>query len=405
MARQFLTPVALPADPTAPLQATTKQYVDAADATKASTTHTHAETDVTSLTTDLAAKASASRTLTAGTGLTGGGDLTADRSFAVAYGTTSTTAAVGNDSRLSDTRTPTDATVTDVKVASGAAIAESKLSLASDAAAGTASRRTLGTGSTQAAAGNDSRLSDTRTPTDATVTDAKVASGAAIAESKLSLASDAVAATASRRTLGTGAQQAAAGNDSRLSDTRTPTDGTVTDAKVSSSAAIAESKLSLASDAAAGTASRRTLGTGATQAAAGNDSRITGAAPAASPTFTGTVTTARTVRTPVVVTFAATQTIDGTLGNHFRITMTANMTSLALPTGLVDGQDVLLELIQDATGGRTLAGIASGWNVTTALTGAITLTTTASTRSYIGGKYRSSGTKIDVLAFGTGIAA
>jgi hypothetical protein len=49
---------------------------------------------------------------------------------------------------------------------------------------------------------------------------------------------------------------------------------TITDANISASAAIAESKLSLASDAAAGTASRRTLGTGATQAAAGNDSRF-----------------------------------------------------------------------------------------------------------------------------------
>lgn len=40
------------------------------------------------------------RTLTAGTGLTGGGTLAADRTFAVAYGTSSTTAAVGNDSRI-----------------------------------------------------------------------------------------------------------------------------------------------------------------------------------------------------------------------------------------------------------------------------------------------------------------
>lgn len=46
------------------------------------------------------------------------------------------------------------------------------------------------------------------------ITDAHVASGAAIAESKLALASDAVAGTASRRTLGAGAQQAAAGNHS-----------------------------------------------------------------------------------------------------------------------------------------------------------------------------------------------
>lgn len=55
---------------------------------------------VTNLGTDLAAKAPAARTLTAGTGLTGGGDLTADRSFAVAYGTTAGTAAQGNDTRI-----------------------------------------------------------------------------------------------------------------------------------------------------------------------------------------------------------------------------------------------------------------------------------------------------------------
>ena len=47
------------------------------------------------------------RTVTAGTGLTGGGDLTADRTLAVAYGTTAGTAAEGNDARLSDARTPT----------------------------------------------------------------------------------------------------------------------------------------------------------------------------------------------------------------------------------------------------------------------------------------------------------
>lgn len=46
--------------------------------------------------------------------------------------------------------------------------------------------------------------------------------------------------------------------------------GVIVDANVSASAAIAESKLALASDAAAGTPSRRTLGTGPQQAAAGN---------------------------------------------------------------------------------------------------------------------------------------
>lgn len=48
-----------------------------------------------------------SRQVIAGTGLTGGGTLTADRTFTVAFGTTSTTVCVGNDSRLSDARTPT----------------------------------------------------------------------------------------------------------------------------------------------------------------------------------------------------------------------------------------------------------------------------------------------------------
>jgi hypothetical protein len=40
------------------------------------------------------------RRVIAGTGLTGGGDLSADRTFAVAYGTGAGTAAQGNDSRI-----------------------------------------------------------------------------------------------------------------------------------------------------------------------------------------------------------------------------------------------------------------------------------------------------------------
>lgn len=47
------------------------------------------------------------RQISAGTGLTGGGTLAADRTLAVAFGTTGATVCVGNDSRLSDARTPT----------------------------------------------------------------------------------------------------------------------------------------------------------------------------------------------------------------------------------------------------------------------------------------------------------
>lgn len=67
------------------------------------------QSQVANLTTDLAAKAVSSRVLTAGTGLTGGGDLTADRTFAVSFGTASNTACVGDDARLSNSRTPTGA--------------------------------------------------------------------------------------------------------------------------------------------------------------------------------------------------------------------------------------------------------------------------------------------------------
>ncbi len=55
--------------------------------------------------------------------------------------------------------------VVNADVNAAAAIAESKLNLATDAAAGTGSRRTLGTGALQAAAGNDARFTDARTPT------------------------------------------------------------------------------------------------------------------------------------------------------------------------------------------------------------------------------------------------
>jgi hypothetical protein len=47
-----------------------------------------------------------SRSISAGTGLTGGGDLTANRTLTVSYGSTAGTACAGDDARLSDARTP-----------------------------------------------------------------------------------------------------------------------------------------------------------------------------------------------------------------------------------------------------------------------------------------------------------
>ncbi|QGJ96814.1 hypothetical protein PBI_CLEO_27 [Gordonia phage Cleo] len=59
------------------------------------------------VTAQIALKADKATQVIAGTGLTGGGDLSADRTLTVAYGTTATTACVGNDARLSNARTPT----------------------------------------------------------------------------------------------------------------------------------------------------------------------------------------------------------------------------------------------------------------------------------------------------------
>lgn len=73
-----------------------------------------------------------------------------------------------------------------------------------DQAVGVGSLRTLGAGATQAAPGNDARLSDQRTPVDASVTAAKVAAS-------LKPSGTAAAGTESLRALGNAAGQAAPG--------------------------------------------------------------------------------------------------------------------------------------------------------------------------------------------------
>jgi hypothetical protein len=73
-----------------------------------------------------------------------------------------------------------------------------------------------------------------------------------------------------------------------------------------------------------------------------------------SPDGTGNVVlNAKKQKAPVTLTDAATINTDVSLADLFRVTLQGNRT-LANPTGMIDGQTVKWEIIQDGTGGRTL---------------------------------------------------
>ena len=103
--------------------------------------------------------------------------------------------------------------------------------------------------------------------------------------------------------------------------------------------------------------------------------------------------------TTTLLTFGANGTnisTDCTLGNHYRCTLTNNF-QLNNPTSPLDGQRVVWELIQDATGSRTLAvgdAFAFGSDIT-----ALTLSTTASKRDFITAVYNSTASKWYVVGF------
>jgi hypothetical protein len=125
-------------------------------------------------------------------------------------GATGTTAVAGNDSRLTNSRTPT-AHATSHQDGGSDEISVTGLS----GVLADPQPPIIGATGTTAVAGNDSRLTNARTPTAHATTHNAGGTDA--------LAIDAAAGTGSLRTIGTGALQAAAGNDSRLSDSRTPT--------------------------------------------------------------------------------------------------------------------------------------------------------------------------------------
>jgi hypothetical protein len=102
---------------------------------------------------------------------------------------------------------------------------------------------------------------------------------------------------------------------------------------------------------------------------------------------------------PVTLTDAATVATNASLGNYFRVTLGGNRT-LGNPTNPVDGQKIIWELIQDATGSRTITldtAFALGTTIPS-----VTLTTTASKRDMLGAVYNSTTSKWYVIALSKG---
>jgi len=120
-------------------------------------------------------------------------------------------------------------TATSPQIAAGVITDADVAAANKDGGAGTASLRTLGTGATQAAAGNDIRFTDARTPTgtasgdlSGTYPSPQIAAGVVTDVDVAAANKDGAVGTASMRTLGTGAQQAMAGN-TRLDTIAAPT--------------------------------------------------------------------------------------------------------------------------------------------------------------------------------------
>ena len=186
----------------------------------------------------------------AGTGLTGGGTLEADRTLTVKYGNTAGTACQGNDVRLADARTPkphkathqtggSDA-ITPADIGAAANTIQIKPGTGLSGGGTLEADRTLtvsyGTAAGTACQGNDARLSNARTPTahkatpqtgatdaltpadiGAVPTTVQVIAGTGLSGGG-SLAANRTLAVSFGTTAGTVCQ----GNDSRLNNARTP---------------------------------------------------------------------------------------------------------------------------------------------------------------------------------------
>ena len=123
-------------------------------------------------------------------------------------------------------------------------------------------------------------------------------------------------------------------------------------------------------------------------------SDIAGVALLSGAAFTGAVSTAGTLTASLAIVGGVSTLADGaniavnvSLGNHFRVTLGGNRT-LSNPSNPTDAQKIIVEVIQDATGSRTLA-FGTAYSFGSGLPSP-TLTTTANKRDFLGFVYNAS---------------
>ena len=103
----------------------------------------------------------------------------------------------------------------------------------------------------------------------------------------------------------------------------------------------------------------------------------------------------------VAVAYAASVTLDASQGNHFRIAALTGNITLQVPTNAVDGQRILIEFLQDGTGGRTVTFTtgSSGAFIFGTTLASITLSTSPNLRDLVGAVYNSAMARWMLVAF------
>lgn len=346
--------------------------------------NTISESKVTGLTADLAAKVPTGRQILNGTGISGGGDLSADRTLSVTNDTTTQRVRVSKAGTLTGTRQElnlvegTNVTITETDNAGS-----NRVDVTINAANQTAPDASAGTkGIVQLT--NDFG----GTATAPTVVATHLSAPLPILQGGTGQTTNTAAfdALAPNTTLGDIAYRGASSNVRLPGNTTATKQFLIQTGNGSVSAApawgaVAEADVTnLASDLAA-------------KEATANKGAASGYASLNSATR---VPPAQLGQALVALTDAATITVDASLSNQFSVTLGGNRT-LGNPSNAFNGQCIMFSIKQDGTGSRTLT-LDTKYRFGTDIT-SLTLSATAGKADLLGVRYNLSDDKFDVISF------